>query len=332
MNEGEERSLIRNYILGELSKADLKRLEKQIINSDAFFSQVLAEEEQMIDDYVYDRMNVETRKRFEESYLLTQEGREQVELARSLMDIASSKSKKYYSRRDRARGSLFKSISSHPFVSLAASAIILCGIGLIAWMYFIPRSDVDAGMAALNKAYKKQRSVEPRITAMNHAPLASTRGAEDNVDTQSQGRARAILRDSVSHNPDTKSRHALGRLYLMDREFDKAIEEFNEALKGNERDQKLHNDLGAALLEKGKAEERSRPGSGKVSLLESLKHLNTAIELDDSLAEAFFNRGLLYQEIGEVESALADWKKYLKIDPYSKWSEEVRQKIKTFEQ
>jgi tetratricopeptide (TPR) repeat protein len=326
MSESEERSLIRNYILGELSKAELKRLEKQIIASDEFFSQILAEEEQMIDDYVYDRMTSETKKRFEETYLLTQEGLEQVELARSLIGLP--KTKKDPPRRD----SLFIRIFSNPYANIAASAILLCGICFIVWwIYIYPQSDIDAGITALNQAYSKQRTVEPRITAMRYAPLAPTRGAEDTVDIQSQGRARTILRNLVSHNSDAKSHHALGRVYLMEREFDKAIEEFKEALKETERNQKIQSDLGAALFEKGKAEGRNGPGNGKKSLLESLMHLNTAIELDGSLAEAFFNRGLLYQEIGDLESAIVDWKRYLEIDPKSKWSEEVRRKIKSIE-
>jgi len=328
MSESEERSLIRNYILGELSKAELKRVEKQIIDSDELFSQVLAEEEQMIDEYVYDRMNQEIRKRFEESYLLTQEGREQVDLARSLIDRAlSPRTGKDHSGKNIKRGFLFASISTKRFASIAASVVVLFGLCLVGYKLFFPQSDIDAGMIALNQAYSQQRTIEPRVTAMNYAPLAPTRGTEDGVDIRSQSRAKSILRYAVSHDPDAKAHHALGRAYLMDREFDKAIEELNEALKGNELDQKIYSDLGVALFEKGKAQGRSGGENSKEAMLESLKHLNRAIDLDGSLAEAFFNRGLLYQEIGEAESAIADWKRYLEIDSTSKWSEEVRRKI-----
>jgi len=323
MSESEERSLIRNYLLGELPKAEVKKLEKQIIDSDEFFNQMLAEEEQMIDEYVYDRMTPEARKKFEESYMLTQEGREQVELAQSLIDITEEDD----SKRNFKRTFLFTKISSDPFMYIAASVLILCGLSYLVWRHFSPQSDIEAGMNALNQAYSKQRTIEPRVTAMEYAPLMPTRGTDDTVDHRSQSRAETILRDSVSHNPGAQSHHALGRAYLLAQEFDKAIVEFNAALKGNERNQQVHSDLGAALFEKGKAEERSGLGNGKATLLESLKHLNTAIDLNDSLAEAVFNRGLLYQEMGEEGLALVDWKNYLKIDSTSKWAEEVRRKI-----
>ncbi len=120
---------------------------------------------------------------------------------------------------------------------------------------------------------------------------------------------------------------------MLNREFDKAIFQFEEALKTTSNDAKLHSDLGAALFEKGKLERVSdQSGRSETTLASSLEHLKRALELDDSLLEARFNRALLYEAMKLTPQALADWEKYITLDSNSRWAEEAREKIKEIKQ
>lgn len=335
MNTSEERDLIRRYLLRELPDDELKQLEERLITDHTFFNRILAEEEAMIDQYVSERMPPQCKERFEVSYMSTPEGLEQVNLAKGLTERAAVVPLKKTTPSSETPGdSFFARGLSNQFLKVAASITILCGLSLVIWLVFFYQSDLEAGMTALNQAYSRQRTVEVRPTDMNYAPLASTRGGRDDVDDLSLSRAKNYLRSAVSDKPDAESHQAWGRLHLMRRDFDKAIEEFKIALDHSEGHSKIHSDLGAALLERAKAKVKSGAGDGKVDMLESLKHLNRAIELDNSLAEAFFNRGLLHREMGEPGLAITDWNKYLELDkdPESRWSGEVRNMIKSLTQ
>src|SRR5262249_9189515 len=101
-----------------------------------------------------------------------------------------------------------------------------------------------------------------------------------------------------------------------------------EALKITPDDATLHSDLGAALLEKGKLERGGdRSGRSETTLASSLEHLKRALELNDSLLDARFNRPLAYEKMKLTTPALGDWEKYITLDPRSRWAEEARQKI-----
>ena len=46
-----------------------------------------------------------------------------------------------------------------------------------------------------------------------------------------------------------------------------------------------------------------------------MKDYNKAIELDSNYAAPYFNRALLYDELGETECAIKDYDKVLKFAP-----------------
>jgi tetratricopeptide (TPR) repeat protein len=186
----------------------------------------------------------------------------------------------------------------------------------------------------LNQAYREQRPLEARITGFDYVPFAATRGNETGkVNTLERDRAELILRHEVEANPGLKSYWALGQLYLAERQFDPALEYLNRALALNGNDAQLENDLGAALLEKGKMERDQGEGDkGFASLSQSLTHLSRALELKDSLLEALFNRALCYQYRGDLQQAQQEWQKYLAKDGASKWADEARRNLKTIEE
>ncbi len=125
----------------------------------------------------------------------------------------------------------------------------------------------------------------------------------------------------------------LGRLYLTQHEFDKAIDQFEKALALGDKNAQLHNDYGVALMEKGKAERlKNEDGKSLEGFARALEHLSKAIELDASLLEALFNRALCRQEMTLYQQAEEDWRLYLEKDPNSKWADEVKQNLKRLEE
>ena len=99
-----------------------------------------------------------------------------------------------------------------------------------------------------------------------------------------------------SDHPSAASHQAAGKYYLMVRQFDEAKKEFTAALALEPQNAKIHNDLGAVLLEEGRAQSSAADNSRQLELYgRSVEHIQKALELDNSLQEALFNRALVFQ-------------------------------------
>ena len=188
-------------------------------------------------------------------------------------------------------------------------------------------------MNALKRGYQNERPLEARISDFDYAPEAKTRGNQDNNDHRQQQLAERILLEAVINSPSSESHHALGVFYLADKQFDKALNEFEEALKTDRSNARLHNDVGVALLEIGKrAQANKQPDKSIESFTKSLDHLSQALQLKESLLEALFNRALCRRYLNLLQQAHDDWQLYIEKDPNSPWAEEARENIKSIEE
>lgn len=213
------------------------------------------------------------------------------------------------------------------YLPASAAALIIIGFGIVTWRGFIYQSDVDKGLIALRAAFSKQRPVVARISALNYAPVPQQRGAEE-VDTTQRSLAQGLLSYAAAHGESAEAYHALGQYYLADRQFDRAIAQFKMALTLEQRNARIHSDLGAALLEKGtlsRSEARQDEG-GANEFAESLEHLNEALKLDPSLLSALFNRALLNQQMGLIPEAEKDWNDYIRQETDAGWAEEAKRR------
>lgn len=119
----------------------------------------------------------------------------------------------------------------------------------------------------------------------------------------------------------------------LNKRLDKAINEFEEALSFDPLDARLHSDLGAALLEKGKTELKKEgiqsqlTGKPLEQLSQSFEHIHKALDLDGSLKVAIFNLGLLQEQLGLHFEALDTLSKYLEVDANSGWADEAKERI-----
>lgn len=317
-HENQDEGLIRRYLLGQLAEDELQRLEERLMADNEFFNAVLLGEDEMVEEYVQGDLSASDRAGFEASFLSTPEGRQQVAYAKALSKHVKDLQRPVWWRRpERA-----------PYLRLAAAAVIVLAIGLGTWPLYLHfrHSQVSQGIASLRDAYRDQRPTEARISELSYAPPPPiTQGPErDKSDYLALDRAKALIQVEANEHPSAQSYHDLGRLYLAQHEFDKAIDQLKKALALDEKNAQLHSDLGAALLEKGKVERRNGESTSPETFAQSLTHFDRSLELDPSLLEALFNRALCRQEISLFDKAEDDWREYLRKDQDSKWAEEVK--------
>ena len=292
------------------------------------------------------------RAGFEASFLSTPDGRKQVSFAKALDKYVSRAAASEASAGTQSVGEEANRVTEEagrvskvirpvwwrhpalvPYLRMAAAAVIVVGLGLGSWRAFFYQSDVNKGIAALAQAYREQRPVEARITGFDYAPISVTRGGTQKVDTVSLNRAERILFDEVIEHPGAASHHALGRLYLAEQKFDEAIKQFDEALKTDPNNAQLYSDYGAALLEKAKADRvKGEAGTSLQGFAQSNEHLTRALELNQSLVDALFNRALCLGQMSLRSEAEKAWKSYLERDSNSKWADEARQRLRELEE
>lgn len=332
----EEQNNLRRYLLGELSETDEEQVEHRLLSDDNYFEELEVIETELIDQYAQGELSTAQLEQFERYFLRAPERQHKLACALALDEESSAHAaemEKKVSRLTPKSQTLKRAFYSSLYFKVAATVVITLGIGYGIWALLARQSDVDRGMVALNEAYKKQRLVEARISELGYAPNREVRGgSQPDVDGSSRDRAERLLLDAAHDNPGSASFHALGRLYLAERRFDKAQEQFELALAKDQGNAQLQSDMGAALLELGKSERLNDAAKSLQYFAQSLEHLNRALALNDSLPEALFNRALVYQRMTLMEQAKDSWRKYLEKDSSSPWAEEARRNLKLLEE
>lgn len=333
----DEPAILKRYLLGELAQESQQQIEERILSDGKYFTQLESVKDELIEEYLDGELTGSQRKRFEEYFLITAGRRKELRLSRALKryvsEAVASEAVAKEAVVPSGNGWNWKRPFSTSAFRIAVAILLVIGVGFGIWRVFFYQSQLSKGLLALDSAYHDKRPLEARITGLGYAPLITTRGEETKtVDYVAHDRAQRILLDAVHDEPSSASHHALGRLYLAERKFAQAIDQFDKALKLEPNNAQAHSDLGAALLEQGRIDPTGEnSGRNLTTLSQSLEHLTRAFELDDSLLEALFNRALCYQRMMLVQQAQDDWRKYLEKDPNSQWADEARQNLKLIE-
>ena len=305
---------LKEYLLGRLSTDDEERVEMRLLTEPEFAEEFDIAVNDLTDAYVTGEIQGDDRRRAETYFFKSVERQNKLKYALAL-------------KAHKRQRPLKKAWWAAPSVRIAASLVLMVGVGYLVWSIIPRQNNVDEGLLALRGAYRDERPVEARISGWQYAPAVSRRG-EEKVDYRERDRAASLLQTAVNDRREAASLQALGQSYLAAREFDKAIDQFEDALKLSNT-AKIQSDLGAALLEKGKA---ASQGKGVEYFARALEHLTRAVELDSSLLEALFNRALTYKYLGLPDKAEQDWRLYLDKDPNSQWSNEAREELKKIEE
>lgn len=346
MNQHIDESTKRDFLLGRLPlDSPLRRqVERRLILDPDFAAEMEAAEDDLLDDYAREALTAREREDFERHFLVAPgRGAKRADARRA--SVAAERGARlgfavgFNERLKRAREpswwSRFLLSLSLPSVPAYAKALALAAVvlvvGLVAWRAMRP-SPAAEGLAAMRAAFERWRPVEARVTGLGYAELAETRGAEDErVDRQSLDLARTLLLRAPRDEP--AAQHALGRLYLYERRYDEAVAALEAAAGADGDDAQLRNDLGAALLERGKdARRRGDTGRAAEDLGRAVEQLDHAHRLDPALADALFNRALVFEELRLDARAEEVWRDYLSKDPNSPWAGEARRRLARLEE
>lgn len=329
-----EEDHIRRYLLKQLSESDTQELELRLLKDEDLDAELEIAEDELIDAYLAKELSATDRASFERDFLTNPARSDKLKSAQALrrylkqtLPTTTEKSgeESFWTR-------IFQPFKLGSGVTVPAPALVavavlfVATIGLIVWRTSSGQSDIEKGLVALNEAYRRERPIEARVSSLNYAPFVRTRGAADGaVDNLEFSRAERLLLDAEKSRGDAASAHALGKLYLLRRDYVKAIEYLERAAKSDTRNARLLADLGAAYFEKGRVESGTDGGKRLADLGRSLEYLKRALEIDPNLLEALFNRGLVHQEQGLYNEAEADWRTYLEKDQNSQWSVDARE-------
>lgn len=329
----EDEIKIRAYLVGGLGEEEEVELEQRLLRDSDLARHLLLIEDELIEDYERGALDAGEQERFETYFLVTPRRRRKLRMVRAARRYADANaSAAAVSRRAPAVRLHWCRRLLHtlffPRWKVVAFAGVVAAVAVGLWLASVREPAVEAGLVALNEAFASRRPVEVRVTGLHHAPFVTTRGADQqDVDYRARDRAGVLLLGAVHDDPTPAALQALGRFYLMRQESDRAVQQFEEALKAAPDNPGLHADLGAALFEQGKRERlNERSGQSEVTLAKSLQHLTRALALNESLPEAHFNRALLFEALNLPERAREDWERYLAVDsdPRSKWAAEAR--------
>ena len=316
---------IRSYLLGALTQSDAEQLEERILRNDDFANQVVLVEDELVEDFARGALSESEQKQFQEHFLSTPKRQRKLMLVRALRKYSDNVGPVSDIRP--AAPSWFRTILT-PQWGAPALAVLILAVGAGLWWIINRQSPVDRGLVALNEAFAAQRPLQSRVTGIEYAHYSQTRGDSAAINENALNRSTAILLTALDESPSAQTQHAVGRLYLLKQDFERAITAFEEALKTEPNNPQLHSDLGAALLEEGKIKRAGdTSGESETTLGRSHEHLNQALKLDDSLLDARFNRALLYEAMGLKQQALTDWEKYVTLDPNSDWTREAKTHI-----
>jgi tetratricopeptide (TPR) repeat protein len=212
-------------------------------------------------------------------------------------------------------------------------AVSVVGLGALMWASFFYQSPITKGLNALQAAYAQERPVEARISDFRYAAYLRKRDGDSvSFNQHARGEADRLITNAAAGKEDKSAGeyYALGNLYLTERNFNQAAEYFSLAVKHDDRNAKYYNDLAVALMAKEK--EKNTGESTGENYAEAVEHLHRAIALDASLLEAHFNLALCREYQLLWRQAAEDWRKYLKIDPDSRWAEEARNHLRAIEE
>ena len=80
----------RQYLLGNLPEAAREQLERRVLNEPELSDELLAAEDQLIDQYIDNKLDVHDRQRFETYFLLPRERQNKLQFGRTLREYLDS--------------------------------------------------------------------------------------------------------------------------------------------------------------------------------------------------------------------------------------------------
>jgi tetratricopeptide (TPR) repeat protein len=199
----------------------------------------------------------------------------------------------------------------HPrvfFLFAAAAAAILIAVLSVSVVGKRGAAPTTAG-EVVQLLLKDNRPFESWIAGAPYRPFVETRAPD------SSGVSYGLLAAEMTRL--SANSHEMGRFYLIQKDFDRAMEYLEIAEREVGAGAAVHNDLGVAYLESGNASHFEKAGQEFVH----------ALQEDSSFTSAAFNLALFYERRNEAALAEAQWKRFLELEPNSDWATEARARL-----
>ena len=308
---------VREYLLGRVSdETTLEGIEELLFTDEEFCSQVALAEDGIINDYVLGHLDDTDAESFRATLATNPERRFKLELTQALKEKALVRD-----LNTAGKPSFFAALNAFFRRPMYAGAFAVLLIALVGFAVYFTRKGKSDELAELRSIYP--RPTESRISEFGYAPVTQLRGAPDSGEANRLRRIENSLIEATEKTPNAQTHHALGIFDLTQRKYPEAIIEFQAALKSDDRNARIHNDLGAVYLERSK----TQPKEKLQDLAQALEEFTKAIQLDSNLLEALFNKSLALQEWPLPREAKASWELYLQKDPASSWADEARRNL-----
>ena len=188
-----------------------------------------------------------------------------------------------------------------PLVSALVLALSATGAWADRYSDCSQEKDIDRQIRGCTQVIErgKQESRETRAPAYTNRGIAYEKKGE--VD-----RAIADYNKAIKLSPKLAAAYYnRGLAYEKKGESDRAIADYNKAIALDPNDAAAYNNLGIVYGRKGEVDR-------------AIADFTKAIKLSPNFALAYSNRGLAYWTKGDKDQAIADFRKALEIDPTSK--------------
>lgn len=182
MTATSETDRARRYLLGDASDEECQQIEQDYLEHDEAVDRIAAAEDDLIEDYLSERLNPSERDRFEQAYLSAPHHRIRVETIRRLTAQASRIGTAHPKK---ARVLSWTRVRHHgPWLALAASLLVVASIAFWRFAPFgtrpaeiVERQTPPPAVAPQEQTTSTPPSV-PRLFAVTISPAAVRGGAE----------------------------------------------------------------------------------------------------------------------------------------------------------
>ena len=205
-----------------------------------------------------------------------------------------------------------------------AGASLLAVVGVGSWVVVHLNDNRNQPAAAdrlLARAYTEKRTLELRIAGADYAPLRVSRGPAASFTSRPAAllEAEALIASQLqSHPSDPSWLQAKAQADVLEGKYDAAVEALRRALELEPHSPALLTDLATAYFQRAQQEDR------KEDFGAAYEYLSQALRLRPDDPVALFNRAIVAEHQFLYHQALADWDRYLQVDPRSDWAGEAR--------
>jgi hypothetical protein len=161
-----ESALARRYLLGDASEAECSAIEAEYFQREEALDRMSAAEDDLIEDYLSDRLDADDRRRFARAYLSVPHRRRRVDTIRQLIAVASTRTAEAAASKSSPR----RALSAPQWVGVAAALALAATASL--W-FLTPAGTERAAVIGDQPATNSPAATSSPTSAQPNQPTSS---------------------------------------------------------------------------------------------------------------------------------------------------------------